>query len=470
MFKFITVTSFAQDNVWEFLIQVFILLLALLLGNALRRKIPFIKKSLIPSALLGGLLIFLLKFIPWFDNLVNQDFMEIVTYHTLGLGFIAISLKTVIKNDKSTKTTVIETGALTASTYIIQGTVGLAISLILFFAFDFFVCGGLLLPMGFGQGPGQALNFGTIYENEYGFVGGKSFGLTIATIGFLVACVVGVIYMNILKRKGKLNTYSLESSKKNTLEDFESENEIPNAESVDKLTIQLALVFSLYLLVYLLMYGISLIDLGNFGVKTLQPLIWGFNFLWGVIFATLAKKIIQFFKSKNIIHRNYTNNYLLDRISGFMFDLMIIAGVAAIQFDKIKDLWIPLTLICVLGTIATFWFVLKVCKHLYPTYTYEAFFCMFGMLTGTASNGIILLREVDPKFETPAADNLVFQNFPAILFGFPILLLLNYAPKGTTQSIITLVILIILFVTFYLFIFRKKIFKKYYNKKLAKDS
>ncbi len=31
---------------------------------------------------------------------------------------------------------------------------------------------------------------------------------------------------------------------------------------------------------------------------------------------------------------------------------------------------------------------------------------MFGMLTGTASRGMILLREIDPNYETPAANNL----------------------------------------------------------------
>ena len=456
MHIYLFVTSFAQENVWQFLIQIFILLTALLCGNAIRRKVPIIKKSLIPSALLGGLLIILLKLIPAFKNLINQDFMEIVTYHTLGLGFIAISLKTVRKNEKSTKMTVVKTGALTASTYVAQGIVGLIASIIMYFAIDFFVCGGLLLPMGFGQGPGQALNFGTIYESEYGFVGGKTFGLTIATVGFLVACIIGVIYMNILKRKGKLTTYSLEEGKKKTLEDYESENEVPDAESIDKLSIQISLVVFLYALTYLLMLGISKIPLGNFGVKTLQPLVWGFNFLWGVIFATIAKHLIKYFQKKKVIMRNYTNNYLLDRISGFMFDLMIIAGVAAIDFSKLQDLIIPLIIICALGAIVSFVVVLKACKVLYPTYQYEAFFCMFGMLTGTASNGIILLREIDPKFSTPAADNLVFQNFPAIIFGFPIMLLLNLAPNGLTQSLITLVILIALFTAFNIFIYYKK--------------
>ena len=81
------------------------------------------------------------------------------------------------------------------------------------------------------------------------------------------------------------------------------------------------------------------------------------------------------------------------------------------------------------------------------------------MLTGTASNGMILLREVDPKFETPAATNLVLQSVPAIAFGGAILLVLGYCPKGLTEACVTLGILVVAFIIYTLVIFRKKIFK-----------
>ena len=82
---------------------------------------------------------------------------------------------------------------------------------------------------------------------------------------------------------------------------------------------------------------------------------------------------------------------------------------------------------------------------------------MFGMLTGTASTGIILLREVDPDFQTPVADNLVYQNFPAIVFGFPMMLLATLAPK---QPLLTFLILLAFFAVMNLILFRSFIFKK----------
>ena len=85
---------------------------------------------------------------------------------------------------------------------------------------------------------------------------------------------------------------------------------------------------------------------------------------------------------------------------------------------------------------------------------------MFGMLTGTASTGMILLREIDPNYETPAADNLVLQQLPAILFGAPLLLLMTFAAQNVTNTLIALGIFSVMFVVYNIILLRKQIFKK----------
>ena len=226
------------------------------------------------------------------------------------------------------------------------------------------------------------------------------------------------------------------------VEQADAPNDIPLSDSIDKFTVQVGIVLGTYLLTYLLMWGVTaIIDtgiLGNFGENTLKPLIWGFNFLFGTLFALLVKKIIQLLRKCNAMKRDYVNNYMMNRISGFVFDMMILAGISAIQFEVIQKLWLPLLLLCVFGTAVTFVYLDFVCKRLYPTYRYQAMVSLFGMLTGTASTGMILLREIDPKFQTPAANNLIMQSVPAMAFGFPMLLLAGYAAGGMTASIITL--------------------------------
>ena len=450
------IASFGDESVWSFLIQIFILILALLVGNILRRKIPFIRKSLIPTSLLGGLLILLIKLLPFYDNIVNQATMEIITYHALGIGFIALGLKQAKDSQKTSAGKVMETGILTAATYVIQGLVGLAVTMVLFYLIGFFPGGGIILALGFGQGTGQALNYGKMYETDFGFVGGTTWGLTIATVGFIAASVVGVTYLNILRKKGKLKLHS-EEGVKHTLEDYVSEGEIPLTESVDKFTINFCMVFLVYAIAYLIMRVVNV------------NLIWGFNFLLGTILAALVRWIIKLLKKGKLMHRELTNNYLLDRISGFMFDLMIIAGVAAIDLSQLSGMWWQLLIVCALGTVAPFIYLRVACNHLYPGYKEEAFFSMFGMLTGTASNGMILLREIDPKFETPAANNLVLQGIPAIAFGGVLLLLFNIC-NTIEHCWLVLALLIVAWVVYTIILFRKALFKKAYAKKAAKKA
>lgn len=70
------------DAVWALVVQIGLLLLFLLLGNLLRTVIPFLRKGLVPSALIGGLLLFLVDFLlSFFDiNLVDQKVMQVSNY------------------------------------------------------------------------------------------------------------------------------------------------------------------------------------------------------------------------------------------------------------------------------------------------------------------------------------------------------------------------------------------------------
>lgn len=454
---------------WEFEISFYesfmllgILIVVFLLANVIRRKVGFIRNSLLPTAVIGGILMLVLKILPVFDGILNDadnnHFLEAITYHTLALGFIAIALKTMEKQkSKHRQREIMDAGLVTVNMYLIQGLVGIALTIAfsVLFMKELLPASGLLLPMGFGQGTGQALNFGTMFENNYGFAGGAHFGLSIAAIGFIVACLVGVLHINIMKRRGKI-IIKKESPGFVYHEQISSPNEIPLTESVDKFSIQIVLILLVYFITFLFMDGLFRLT----GANIVTDLIWGFNFILGTIFAILIKQLFKFFKKINVMTHDYPNNYLLNRISGSLFDFMIISGIAAIEIGVLKSLIAPLVLICVIGTIVTYFYVLKTTRYLFPDYSEEAFLSLFGMLTGTASTGMILLREVDKNFETPAADNLIYQTFYAIAFGFPIMLLLGYAPQGLKQSLITLGVLAVMAVGFNIALFRRKIFRK----------
>ena len=77
---------FSDAYVWTFMGQLAILFIAILLGNVLRTKVPFLKKLYIPAAIIGGFLVLILKQIPALTPMVDNATMEIITYHCLGLA------------------------------------------------------------------------------------------------------------------------------------------------------------------------------------------------------------------------------------------------------------------------------------------------------------------------------------------------------------------------------------------------
>jgi ESS family glutamate:Na+ symporter len=117
------------------------------------------------------------------------------------------------------------------------------------------------------------------------------------------------------------------------------------------------MVLLVYLISFAFMWFVSLgLDaLGGFWAGTVKPLLWGFNFLVGTGFAVLLKLIFGKCRSRGLIHRQYLNNFLLNRLSGFMFDLMVVASIAAIDLSAFthKEFIIPLILVCTAGMFAT---------------------------------------------------------------------------------------------------------------------
>ena len=101
--------SASNIDLWDLIIQVGMIALFLLLANVLRRKIPFFRRSLMPTAVLAGFLFLILRTIGRFvvpaaaiEKLAFDPFdttiLETLTYHGIAIGFIALSLRVTKKN------------------------------------------------------------------------------------------------------------------------------------------------------------------------------------------------------------------------------------------------------------------------------------------------------------------------------------------------------------------------------------
>ena len=291
---------------WD-MMNFFILIGVLLfVGKIVKEKVPFLNRVIIPTALIAGFIGLILSegflgLIPYSRDGVLKE----LVYHSLAIGFIAMSLK---RDTNKTTKKIWSTGMIIVIVYLLQAIIGTGI-VALFFK-DIFLGAGLLLPLGFGQGPGLATSIGQGYADGIGVLtDGAALGATIASVGFLVGGVLGVVTLNFLSRKHNLNIDKIHrenSTNKETFE-FESINEL---RVFDALTTQIAIIFVIYGSVYLtlvLLEGWLLPQLGDIGV-TFAGVFHGFNFLIGIIYALLFKKLLVTLDKKGKNVNFMTNN------------------------------------------------------------------------------------------------------------------------------------------------------------------
>ena len=433
--------SAANETLWNNILQLGLISFAILIAYYLYRRINILRKTMMPVAVAGG---FMLLAARYMGLRLNEALLESVVYHFLALGFIASAFRVTQKDNKAAGDhTGLRSGAIIVSTYLLQGILGLGISLLLSYTLmpGLFRASGMLLPMGFGQGPGQANNVGTMLEGA-GFAGGRSFGLSIAAMGYLVACSVGVIMLNVLRRRKAIQPPP-ESSQETVAEDRAFSMPV----SLDVLSLQAAGVITIYLATYWVTRGLTegLSALLPRASATITPLIWGFNFILGSALAMLARALMQRFGRKATADTIRHKNEILSRISGVCFDYMVVAGIASIRLEDIRGLWVPFLLMTLLGGALTWYYLSLVCKRVYPDYYSQGLIAMFGMLTGTISSGVLLLREIDPALSTPAANQLLIGSGFAIILGAPMLVLISIAAQSDLLTWISLGIMLVYF-------------------------
>jgi len=431
------------------------------IGVFLKRKVYFFRKYLFPTAIIAGFIGLLLG--PEILNLIHLDNERLgsLVYHLMAVGFIAIALK---KREHTHSKNIVNSGIYIVSIYVVQGIVGFTLSLLLANTFfpDLFPAFGLLLPLGFGQGPGQAYAIGSQWE-EIGFFQGGNIGLSIATIGFLWACIVGVIFMNYLVRKGifKIKSDNGKRREEKIHEEMDS-GELPLAASLDDISIQLFLIGLVYLATYLTLLGLNtvLVSLGTFG-ETLAQLLWGFHFIIGTIYAILLRLGFDLFKRMKIMTHEYPNNYMLQKIAGGSFDFMIAAAITAISLKTLRYYIIPTLLITTIGGIVTIFFVLWMTRRIFKEDIFENTLAFYGTYTGTISTGMALLKQIDPGFHSRASENIVLGSGVALLFGFPLMVILNvpifgYVTNQPSMYLMALLAFLVYFGILYFILYKNR--------------
>ncbi len=436
----------------------------LLIGIFLRAKIPFIQRFLFPSCLLGGLLglaslhLGIVK--------IETSLLETFAYHFFNISFISVGLTVRTPEEKaayggkemfrgSLWMALVE--GITIPVQALTG--GLFIILFNYLGYDLFKTFGFFAPLGFTEGPGQALSIGKVWEN-FGFEHAATIGLTFATVGFLFAFFVGVPLANWGIKKGRT-----ELPQKALPKDFLSgviSKDSPR-ESAGTLTMHsanvetMAFQLSLVGLVYLLTYGL-VSAIGSLLQPELATTLWGFFFFLGMLVAQVVRAIVV-----KIGYGHLVDGGVQRRITGLSVDFLILSTVMAVQLVIVWQFVLPISVICAVSGLLTTIVVVYLGNRIWSL-NLERTVAIFGTVTGTVSSGLLLLRIVDPEFRTSTAMEMGYMT---IFAAIPVLgtMLLVSAPVlwGWTIELTMLVFVGMMVVSVALLIIFKMLGKNRYK-------
>ena len=388
----------------------------LLVGVALRAKVGLLQKFLFPSCLVGGVLG--LAFIHTGVLDIKASVIETFAYHFFNISFISVGLTRDTDNANPVSGKQMLKGPtwmalMQGLTFPMQAVLGglfvIAFGIV---GLELFPTFGFLVPLGFNEGPGQALSIGKTWE-AVGFANAATIGLTFAALGYFFAFFVGVPMVNYGIRKGHATFGSAQLPKDFMVGLLPQDGPKETAGSLtihtgnaDTLAFQAALVGGVYGVTYAV---VKL--LGGVLPPDVATILWGFFFFFGLGIALIIKWLM---KITGI-------GYLADpgiqrRITGWSVDYLIIATVAAIQLKIVWDYLLPISLIAVTNGVLTTLLVIRFGKKL-GAFRLERSVAIFGTVTGTVSCGLLLLRIVDPEFKTPVAFEIAVMN----IFVLPII-------------------------------------------------
>jgi ESS family glutamate:Na+ symporter len=418
----------------------------LLMGVLLRAKISFFQRFLFPGCLIGGIIGLILINLRVIKIAVSD--LELFAYHFFNISFISVGLTH--GNDQTNPSprskTFIKGPAWMAlvqgSCFGLQAAVGgLLVILFGILGVKLFPTFGFLAPLGFEEGPGQALSVGKVWEG-FGFEQAATIGLTFAAIGYLFAFFVGVPIVNRGIRNG-MATYGAKALPRDFLtgiiprdkQDERAGTLTMHSGNVDSMAFQAALVG----LVYLLTYGFVKYT-GLLLPADAAKIMWGFFFVFGLVFAIAVRSLIKKLGAEHLIDPGIQR-----RITGWSIDFLIVATVMAIQFLVVWTYALPIFLISILNGVLTTAVVIHLGKRL-EEYNLERTVAVYGAVTGTVSCGLLLLRIADPDFRTPVTIEIAVMNVLSIVPIGGCLLLVN-APVWwnwgvATTSMVFLAILV----------------------------
>jgi len=263
-----------------------------------------------------------------------------------------------------------------------------------------------VLPIGFEGGHGTAAGMAETFSH-CNWPAGKDFALTSATFGVISAIVVGMTLVNWAVRKGYVR-------KRKVPEDIGEDDSIgiiplDSRPSAGRLTVNSDVIesFSLHIIIVAIAVGLGyLAKQLLLGFESMIPylarhkLLAGFPLFPLCLFGGLA---VQLCADKFDRH-NHIDIGLIRRIQNASLDFLVVAAVATTKIEVVLSGLIPLVMLAGIGIIWNIFCLMVIAPRAFSDSWFERAITEMGMAMGVTATGLLLLRVVDPDYETPAAE------------------------------------------------------------------
>lgn len=415
-----------------------------LIGMALRRFIPALRNNMVPAFVIGGFLGAIamnLGLAGVFEG-VDSDLFAMLTAQLFIISFISIGL---------TPPPPQATGAEgKARTILLRGAWAMGITWVIVFAVQALLGVGLvaastggsgmdpiygfMIPFAFAQGPGQAVTFAGIFE-EQGWADAINVGLAFSAVGFAAAFLVGVPLAKWGMSKGLAShaleiTESVEKGYFEEHEDTESMGtETTFAGNIDTMSFHFAMVGVAYLLAHGMSWLLAFIP--GFVGETIS----GMLFMLGLFAAYFLRWLLSLRNREHLLDRE-----LQAKITGFSTDFLVVASFMAVQASVVMAWIVPIAVTAVLVTVATVAIVMLIGQRYGTDHDFERAMGMYGTLTGTTPTGLALVRILDPRMRTQTMAEMGLMNLPELLY-LPAMLTISAAFAASTSLPMALAII-----------------------------
>lgn len=368
----------------------------------LRVKIKFFQNYYIPVSLIAGLLgiiggKYMLNILPFSDQAgAYSGYLFYFLFATLFIGNEGNKNGFKALFGRSGDSVCMNNGAY-VGLYGVAAIISTTILIMLFPGLhDAF---GLLAATGFAGGHGSAAAIGKSFAVN-GWEEAISVGQTFATIGLLVGIFGGVAliknatkrkYTQVIKEVGELP----EDMRTGLIK---PENRVPsgfetvNTMSIDTLTWHILLVFS--------SVGIGM-AFNSMVMKKLIPGIYLPDHIFALVFGGILYSIL-----KPVGLAEYVDKQTINRIGSCITDYLVGFGVAMINLQVVLNYWQAILLMSIIMIILNLILLYYFSRKYFNTYWFERGIYIFGMCTGVASIGVLLLRIVDPEYKTKALEDI----------------------------------------------------------------